>query len=155
MPVLRKYKRKPGYYVKARHNNRMTTYQVSAEGLKQFENQGYVDGSTISIGTLIDFRSRNWLYTGSSGAGYVEPAKPPKEKPPITKTKRYQSNKDLYSNSINQPKITPSDLYVREITRPINGHNDRYSITDCLFAAILLLVGFLLVAAFLYQIFFR
>lgn len=70
MPVLNKYQDGSGYYIRARVEDGVITYQTTPKSDRLFNELGLTDGSSISWGMLRDLDERGDIYTGGSGADF-------------------------------------------------------------------------------------
>lgn len=71
MPKIHKYSNSDSIYIKARHQGRMTTYQVTARGTEALKRHGAGPRSSISADDLINLIDSGDAYTGKSGPGMV------------------------------------------------------------------------------------
>lgn len=70
MPVLNKYQNGSGYYIRARVEDGVITYQTTPKSDRLFNELGLTDGSSISWEMLRDLDERGDIYTGGSGANF-------------------------------------------------------------------------------------
>ena len=67
MPVLHEYKSKPGFYIVASFESKITTYQITPGGLDYLRRKGYMDGASIRNRDFQFLHNHNYIYTGKSG----------------------------------------------------------------------------------------
>lgn len=72
MPVVNKYQDTSGYYIRARVEDGVITYQTTPKADRLFDELGLTDGSSISWGMLRDLDERGDIYTGGSGAEFSD-----------------------------------------------------------------------------------
>jgi hypothetical protein len=72
MPRVHEYVDGKGLYIKARHEGRITTYQVTAQGEQFLRRHGIGDGDEISGRDLVYMLGRGLIYTGGSGPGVLD-----------------------------------------------------------------------------------
>ena len=71
MPKIHKYSNSDSIYIKARHQGRMTTYQVTARGAEALKRQGSRPEGGITTDALFSLIASGDAYTGKSGPGMV------------------------------------------------------------------------------------
>jgi len=71
MPKIHKYSNSDSIYIKARHQGRMTTYQVTPRGAESLKRHGARPGGGITADDLISLIASGDAYTGKSGPGMV------------------------------------------------------------------------------------
>lgn len=81
MPRIHQYVDGRGLYIKARHEGRITTYQVSVQGEQFLQEHGIGPGSEIDTVDLIFMLERGLIYTGGSGPGILDEEIPVKSPP--------------------------------------------------------------------------
>lgn len=74
MPVVHRYVDGQGYYIKGNIKGKITTYQVTPEGVAYLRKNGLNDHSDISPRRLQYMRDRRMVYTGGGGPGDIGPA---------------------------------------------------------------------------------
>ena len=72
MPKVHEYRDGKGLYIKASHQGRITTYQVTPEGVTLLHDRGHTEGTTLSPRELQFLLRNDYIYTGQSGAGYID-----------------------------------------------------------------------------------
>lgn len=67
MPTLKRYQNERGYYIHARVESSVITYQTSPTARKLFDELGYSHGSSISWTMIKEMEKRGDVYTGGGG----------------------------------------------------------------------------------------
>lgn len=67
MPVVNRYQDQPGFYVRAKVQDAIVTYQTSPTARQLFENLGYSHGSSVPWGMILELKEQGDIYTRKSG----------------------------------------------------------------------------------------
>jgi len=72
MPRIHEYVDGRGLYIKARHEGRITTYQVTAKGEQLLRQHGFGPGHEMSGRDVMYMLDQGLIYTGGSGPGILD-----------------------------------------------------------------------------------
>lgn len=72
MPTLKRYQDQSGYYILARVNDAVVTFQTTGTAVAIFNDLGYHHGSTISWSLLRRLREAGHVYTNNSGVDIAD-----------------------------------------------------------------------------------
>lgn len=88
MPVVHRYKKGSGLYIRARQNGAMITYQVTKKGASVLQKRGCGEGSKLTPKALQQLAAQGHVHTGGSGPGRIETPSPkqPRRKQSFTPT---------------------------------------------------------------------
>lgn len=143
MPKIHAYSDGRSFYIKANHQGRITTYQVTPSGVQLLLKHGFRGGSYLNTEDLIAMINARYVYTGNSGPGHIDYT------PDIPQDYRHiQANRPSRSwqrqNKNNRHVSSPIANHTHNQNNTAHG-NDPIKTLGCIWVTIALIIIFFII----------